>query len=173
VRNPPLWFYFKKIKNNKVAINYRLSILLLFFYFLFFFCGQIHLTRLRCISLRASLLLAFWHLSAHERYCECGARARMFYYLGGWGLAGGLGVAVVVYIRGKVNSSCCSKSLGKPRPLRARSGLSECEPVWRYFRPKARTARIVSLTLSDRSSSNLGHDFMILGRGHKQTQHNT
>lgn len=125
------------------------------------------------MSLSASLLLAFWHLSAHERYCECGARARMFYYLGGWGLAGGLGVAVVVYIRGKVNSSCCSKSLGKPRPPRARSGLSECEPVWRYFRPKARTARIASLTLSDRSGSNLGHDFMILGWVRKQTPQNT
>lgn len=125
------------------------------------------------MSLSASLLLAFWHLSAHERYCECGARARMFYYLGGWGLAGGLGVAVVVYIRGKVNSSCCSKSLGKPRPLSARSGLSECEPVWRYFRPKARTARTASLTLSNRSGSiNLGHDFMIFGWARKQTPQN-
>lgn len=38
-------------------------------------------------------------------------------------------------LEGKVNSSCCFKSLGKPRLQREldRAPLSECEPEQRYF----------------------------------------
>lgn len=38
-------------------------------------------------------------------------------------------------LEGKVNSSCCFKSLGKPRLRREldRAPLSECEPEQRYF----------------------------------------
>lgn len=38
-------------------------------------------------------------------------------------------------LEGKVNSSCCFKSLGKPRPQSEldRASLSECEPEQRYF----------------------------------------
>lgn len=50
----------------------------------------------------------------------------------GW-RGGEVAAAAVVYIRGKVNSSCCFKSLGKPRLQGELDPLSECEPEQRYF----------------------------------------
>lgn len=104
-----------------------------------------------CSSL--TLWYKFWHLIMC-RCCECGAcQDALWLEVGGLapGLPGGRRAREGgrrrrrgegmwrrrrwFTLEGKVNSSCCFKSLGKPRPQREldRAPLSECEPEQRYF----------------------------------------